>query len=47
MSRRDAISRCIFNECDLVRELAPYGFEAVTLTGMPFAIRSDFSAGLR
>jgi capsular polysaccharide biosynthesis protein len=36
VSRRDAMSRRIVNERDLVKELAPYGFEAVTLTGIPF-----------
>jgi capsular polysaccharide biosynthesis protein len=37
VSRKDASVRRIVNEADLVKELAPYGFEVVTLSGMAFA----------
>ena len=37
ISREDAGSRRIINEAALVKELVPYGFEVVTLSGMSFA----------
>jgi capsular polysaccharide biosynthesis protein len=45
ISRRDAVSRRIVNECELLGELVPHGFEVATLTGMPFADQVQLFSG--
>jgi hypothetical protein len=37
LSRADATERRVINEAEVQERIAPFGFESITLTGMPFA----------